>query len=664
MWNTADGGTAVERPRCSRHCCQAVSPRHRDELLTRGRLVLAAMLLLAGWAMERGGMVAPGRVALVASLVLSGWPVMTRGVRGMARASFGIDALVTVAAVSAPFIGEWVEGALVMLLFAVGEGLEEIVAERNRRSLEALLDAAPRFARVRRGTDEVEVRAEDLVPGDVFLLRPGDRAPADGRVVAGSSALDEAAITGEAFPVAKGVGDTVYAGSVNREGFLEVEVTHRASESTFSRMVRLVEEAQEARAPSQRLVDRFARYYTPAVVAAAGAMALVPAVTGAPWHAWIYRALALLLVSCPCALVISTPTAIVAAISSAARRGILIKGGAHLEALGRLQALAFDKTGTLTMGMPRLVEVIAGPGHTEEEVLELAAAVERASEHPIARAVVREAGRRGIQPAPAEDFRAIPGLGARAGVGGQQCLVGNVRLFAGWQVPEDVARRAAALQATGHTVVLVGRGGVVAGALALADTIRPGAREAVSRLKKMGIGHLAMVTGDHLAPARAVARDLDLDSVHHGLLPEQKAQVVRDLRARFGQVGMVGDGVNDAAALAAASLGVAMGAAGTEAALETADVALMGDDLATLPEAVALGRRTLRVIRQNVALAVGVKLLALVLLGLGELDLWMAVLSDSGTAVLVTLNSMRLLRSRAGRRPCPHPRREETVSLP
>jgi len=654
----------VERRHSCRHCSPGVSSPQQDGLLTRGRLGLATLLLLLGWAMERTGMAVPGRAALVASLVLSGWPVMRRGVGGMARGSFGIDALVTVAAVSAPFIGEWVEAALVMLLFAVGEGLEELVTERNRRSLRALLDSAPRFARVRRGTDEVEVRAEDLVPGDVFLLRPGDRAPADGRVVAGNSALDEAAITGEAFPVAKGVGDTVYAGSINREGFLEVEVTHRASDSTFARMIRLVEEAQEARAPSQRLVDRFARYYTPAVVAAAGAVALVPALTGASWQAWIYRALALLLVSCPCALVISTPTAIVAAISAAARRGILIKGGAHLETLGRLQELAFDKTGTLTLGSPRLVEVIAGPGHTEEEVLGVAAAVERASEHPIARAVVREAGRRGIQVPPVEDFRAIPGLGARAGVGDRLCLVGNLRLFTGWQVPDEVARRAAALQAAGHTVVLVGWGGMVSGGLALADTVRPGAREAVSRLKKMGIAHLAMLTGDHLAPARAVARDLDLDSVHHGLLPEQKVEAVRDLRTRYGQVGMVGDGVNDAAALAAASVGVAMGAAGTEAALETADVALMGDDLAALPEAVALGRRTLGVIRQNVALAVGVKLLALVLLGLGELDLWMAVLSDSGTAVLVTLNSMRLLRSRAAPWPRLRPRRKETVSLP
>ncbi|MEW6398375.1 MAG: heavy metal translocating P-type ATPase [Bacillota bacterium] len=654
----------MEHAHSCHHCASDTPSREREGPPVPGRIGLAAALLLAGWLLEARGLALPGRVTLVASLLLSGWPVIGRGIRGMARGSFDIDGLVTVAAAAAPFIGEWVEAALVMLLFAVGEGLEELVSERNRRSLEALLDSAPRFARVRRGTDEVEVPAEHLVPGDVFLLRPGDRAPADGRVVAGSSALDEAAITGEAFPVPKAVGDGVYAGSINREGFLEVEVTHRAAESTFSRMIRLVEEAQEVRAPSQRLVDRFARYYTPAVIAAAATMALVPLLTGAPWHAWMYRALALLLVSCPCALVISTPTAIVAAISAAARRGILIKGGTHLEAMGRLRVLAFDKTGTLTLGSPRLVEVIAGPGHSEGEILALAAAVEAASEHPIARALVREAGERGIRPSPAKDFRAIPGLGARARVDGRECLVGNARLFAGWQVPDGVARGAAALQASGPTAVLAGCAGEVWGALAVADTVRPGAREAVARLKKMGIGHLAMLTGDHLAPARAVARDLDLDSVHHELLPEQKVQAVRDLRTRYGEVGMVGDGVNDTAALAAASLGVAMGAAGTEAALETADVALMGDDLGTLPDAVALGRRTLHVIGQNVALAVGVKLLALVLLALGRLDLWMAVLSDSGTAVLVTLNSMRLLRgpARAGRG-LPSPG-QETLSPP
>ncbi|MDI6894043.1 MAG: heavy metal translocating P-type ATPase [Bacillota bacterium] len=654
----------MEHAHSCHHCASDTPSREREGPPVPGRIGLAAALLLAGWLLEARGLALPGRVTLVASLLLSGWPVIGRGIRGMARGSFDIDGLVTVAAAAAPFIGEWVEAALVMLLFAVGEGLEELVSERNRRSLEALLDSAPRFARVRRGTDEVEVPAEHLVPGDVFLLRPGDRAPADGRVVAGSSALDEAAITGEAFPVPKAVGDGVYAGSINREGFLEVEVTHRAAESTFSRMIRLVEEAQEVRAPSQRLVDRFARYYTPAVIAAAATMALVPLLTGAPWHAWMYRALALLLVSCPCALVISTPTAIVAAISAAARRGILIKGGTHLEAMGRLRVLAFDKTGTLTLGSPRLVEVIAGPGHSEGEILALAAAVEAASEHPIARALVREAGERGIRPSPAKDFRAIPGLGARARVDGRECLVGNARLFAGWQVPDGVARGAAALQASGPTAVLAGCAGEVWGALAVADTVRPGAREAVARLKKMGIGHLAMLTGDHLAPARAVARDLDLDSVRHELLPEQKVQAVRDLRTRYGEVGMVGDGVNDTAALAAASLGVAMGAAGTEAALETADVALMGDDLGTLPDAVALGRRTLHVIGQNVALAVGVKLLALVLLALGRLDLWMAVLSDSGTAVLVTLNSMRLLRgpARAGRG-LPSPG-QETLSPP
>lgn len=643
MWSTSnmEKRQATQNAACLRCACHQGAGQ---PFPASRRLALAAVLLLVGWLLETRGWPVPGRAALVASLSLSGWPVVVRGIREMARASLGIEALVTVAAAAAPFLGEWVEAALVMLLFAVGEGLEEAVSERNRRSLEALLHSAPRLARVRREGKEVEVPAESLQPGDIFLLRPGDRAPADGRVVEGSSALDESPITGEAFPVGKGVGDTVYAGSINREGFLEVVVTHPARETTLARIIRLVEEAQETRAPSHRLVDRFARYYTPAIMVAAAIMALAPLLTGAPGRPWVYRALALLLVACPCALVISTPTAIVAAISAAARRGILIKGGAYLEVLGRLRALAFDKTGTLTLGSPRLVGVLTTPGYREDDILALAAAVESFSEHPVARALVREAARQGIAAPRGEDFRAFPGLGARARVAGRECLVGSIRLFAGWKIPDELARQAACHQADGHTMVLVGCDGRVVGALAVADTMRPGAREATARLKEMGLGHLAMLTGDHLAPARAVARQLNLDSVHHGLLPEEKVEAVKTLRARYGQVGMVGDGVNDAAALAAASLGVAMGAAGSEAALEAADVALMGDDLGTLPEAVSLGRRTLRVIAQNVMLAVGAKLLALALLALGRLDLWMAVLSDSGAAVLVTLNSMRLLR--------------------
>lgn len=627
---------------CGRGCREEYG--HSSLRARWSRIGAAAVLLMLGWLLGARENTAVARLLLVMSAVLVGLPVVVRGVRGIARASFDINALVTVATLTAPLIGEWVEAALVMLLFALGESLEDLVAERNRRALEVLLDSSPPRARVRRGNTEEEVPAGELVPGDVYLLRPGDRAPADGQVVAGSSAVDEAAITGEPFAVAKRKGDLVYAGSVNREGFLEVRVSRPAGDSTLARMIRLVEEAQEARAPAQRLVDRFARYYTPAVMVVAAGMVLVPLLTGASWHTWIYRSLALLLVSCPCALVISTPAAIVAAISAAARRGVLIKGGAHLETLGRLRVLAFDKTGTLTLGWPRVVEVMAAPGYREEDVLSVAAAVESPSEHPIARAVEREARARGIRVSGGDGFRAVPGLGARARVGGKECQVGSARLFGGWVVPDRLLKEAVVQQARGRTVILVGCDGQVAGALAVADTLRPGAREAVKRLKKLGIRHLAMLTGDHLAPARVVAQDLALDAVHHELLPEQKVDAVRELRSRYGEVGMVGDGVNDTAALAAASVGVAMGVAATDAALEAADVALMGDDLAGLPYAVSLGKRALRVIGQNVALAVGVKLLALALLVAGRLDLWMAVASDSGTAVLVTLNSMRLLR--------------------
>ena len=612
-----------------------------------------AFLLAVGWVLWQLQIRPAAEMILTLCIITAGWPVARHGLRNMAKGSFDIDSLVTVAAVAAPFIGEWVEGGLVIVLFSISHALEEAVTERNRRSIAALVKATPRQARVLEEGEEVQREADSLRPGEVFALRPGDRAPADGQVIGGASGMDESPITGEPFPVPKETGSQVYAGAINREGYLEVRVTRPPAQSTLARMIALVEQAERARAPAQRLVDRFARYYTPAVLVAAAGLALMPLaarLSGSPVTIgiWVYRALALLLIACPCALVISTPAAIVAGIANAARHGVLVKGGAHLETLGRIRAFAFDKTGTLTYGLPQVAAVSATDGATEEEVLRLAAAVESHSEHPLARAVCTEAERWRLQLPEVTDFRAYPGLGAEARVNGMVYRVGNPRLFASATWPGSLSQEVARARERGETVVLVGNARTVTGAITLADQVRAGSRQMVDGLRHLGVSEVVVLSGDHEASVRAVAARLGIGSVRAELLPEQKVEVVRELRSRFGAVAMVGDGINDAPALAVSSLGVAMGAAGSDAALETADVALMGDDLRRLPYAVALGRRALAVVRQNVALAVGIKLLALVLLALGRLELWMAVLSDSGTAVLVTLNSMRLLGLRPG----------------
>jgi Cd2+/Zn2+-exporting ATPase len=609
------------------------------------RMAIAGLLILTGWLLGFFGHAPRTAIPLfAAAMLIGGYATIRQGLRALARFRFDMNGMMTGAVTGAALIGQWEEGATVAFLYAVSNWLEGYTMDRARRSIRALMDLAPKEARVRRNGEEIIIPVEDVRVGDLLLVRPGEKIPMDGILRAGTSAVNQAPITGESIPLDKEPGDPVYAGTLNGHAALEVEVTRRAEDTTLARIIHMVEEAQTQRAPSQQFVERFARIYTPAVFALALGLMIVPSlVFGQPWGPWIYRGLALLIVSCPCALVVSTPVTIVSAIANAARHGILIKGGAYLEELGRLKAVALDKTGTLTQGAPEVTDVIPLDGGTPEALLALAAAVEAESEHPLARAVVRAAERRGLTVPKASGFTAIPGRGGQALVNGQAIFVGSPRLFAelgdgAWD--EEHVR---ILEAQGKTVMLVGISQGPRGILALADQLRPESRQAVADLRAAGIQHVALLTGDNRATAESIARQVGADTVRAEVLPDQKLEAIRALRAEFGSLAMVGDGVNDAPALAASSVGVAMGVAGSDVALETADVALMTDDLSKLPFLMRLGRATVRIIRQNIAFALLIKAVAILAVFPGWLTLWLAVLADMGASVLVTLNGMRML---------------------
>jgi Cd2+/Zn2+-exporting ATPase len=561
----------------------------------------------------------------------------------------------TVAIIGAALIGEWAEGAVVVILFAISEALERFSMERARRSIRSLMDVAPREALIRRGEKLLTVRVEDVAVGDIMIVKPGQKLAMDGVVVGGRSSVDEAAITGESMPVAKAEGDEVFAGTLNVDGALEVRVTKSAEDTMIARIIHLVEEAQAERAPSQAFVDRFAKVYTPIIMAAAAAVAIVPSLITGEWGKWIYQGLSVLVVGCPCALVISTPISIVSAIGSAARNGVLIKGGVHLEQLGGVRAVAFDKTGTLTYGMPEVTDYrVFDPQLDPQALFAAVAALEARSPHPLAYAIVRKAERDGISYADAavEDFVAAAGRGIRGTVSGRTYAIGSPQWLAdrtGAGLDDGQRALIERWQSEGKTVVLIGDETGIRAALATADEVRASGREAVAELRRLGIRHTIVLTGDNRATAAAVAERVGADETRAERLPEDKLREIRRLRAEYGTVAMVGDGVNDAPALAAATVGVAMGAAGTDAALETADIALMGDDLRKLPYAIRLSRRTLRIIKQNIAFSLMIKLCALLLVVPGWLTLWIAVVADMGATLAVALNGMRLMRMRGER---------------
>ncbi|MFZ5823358.1 MAG: heavy metal translocating P-type ATPase, partial [Bacillota bacterium] len=583
------------------------------------------------------------------AIVIGGFTTFRSGFRNLIQRKFDMDVLMTVAVTGAALIGEWGEGAVVAVLFGVSDALESYTMDRARQSLRSLMEIAPKTARVIRMLEEVEVPVEDVRVGETLVVRPGEKLAMDGEVLSGRTAINQANITGESIPVEKGPGDEVFAGTVNGHGALEVRVTRLVEDTTLARLVHLVEEAQAQRAPTQTFIERFAAWYTPAIMILAALVIVVPPLAfGGDWSHWIYEGLAILVVGCPCALVVSTPVSIVSAIANAARNGVLIKGGAHLERAGTIRTVAFDKTGTLTRGQPAVTGVESLTGRlAPAEVLRLAAAVEARSEHPLARAIIRavEGGER--LPA-SNSFEAIVGRGARAEVEGQLLYVGSPALFRD-DLKLDPGAAAALVddwQAQGRTVMLLGTEQELLGAIAVADTPRETTASAIAQLKRAGVERTVMLTGDNQATARAIGQMVGVDEVRAELLPHQKVEAVRALSAAHGSVAMVGDGVNDAPALAAATVGIAMGGAGTDVALETADIALMADDLTRLPFTIRLSRAAMAVIKQNIALALGLKLLALLAVFPGWLTLWLAILADMGATVIVTLNGMRLLRIR------------------
>jgi Cd2+/Zn2+-exporting ATPase len=587
--------------------------------------------------------------AYLGAVVLGGRFVVIKAWYAARNLRPDINLLMVVAVLGATLIGEWFEAGTVAFLFALSLALEGWSVGRARRAIAALLDLAPPTVRLLRPDgSEADVAVAEVRPGDRFLVPGGERVALDGRVVAGASAVNQAPITGESVPVEKHQGAEVYAGSINGDGTLTVEATKAASDTTLARIIRMVEEAHARRAPSEQWVERFARIYTPAVIVLALLVFLVPPlVFGGAWEGWFYRALVLLVIACPCALVISTPVSIVASLAASARAGVLVKGGAFIELPARLRAIAMDKTGTITRGEPEVVKVIPLGDHTEPELLARAAALEARSTHPLARAVLRFAEAKGVPQEPANDVQVLKGKGLSGTFAGEPFWLGSHRYVVerGQDAPE-IARQAEALESDGKTVIVVGNARHVCGMIAVADTVRPEAREVVAGLHAAGVEHVIMLTGDNRVTAEAIAREVGIDEVHAELLPEDKLRKIEQLATQYGTVAMVGDGVNDAPAMARASLGIAMGAIGSDAAIETADIALMTDDVSKLPWLVLHAKRTLAVIRQNIVFSLGVKAVFFVLTFAGMATLWGAIAADVGASLLVVGNALRLLRYR------------------
>jgi Cd2+/Zn2+-exporting ATPase len=624
---------------------------HEEPRSTPSDLRLRLWLMLGAIVATAGGVAAnvagSSAVALgcfVAATVAGGVFPARRALTALRTRTLDINVLMLVAVAGALALGEPLEAASVVSLFAIAQWLEARTLDRARQAIRALLDLSPRVAQVRRDGEERQVAVEEIRRTDVVIVKPGEKIAVDGVVIAGASEVNEAPLTGESLPVSKLVGQEVFAGTINGHGALELQVARVGRDTRLAHITHLVEEAQAQRAPVQSFVDRFARIYTPAVIVLACAVAVVPPLAaGAETATWLYRALTLLVIACPCALVISTPVSFVAALSAAARNGVLIKGGGHLERLAGARVFAFDKTGTLTTGRPAVTDVSAAAGVSRDEVLRLAAAVEARSEHPVGRAIFARARERALPIPEATAFTALPGLGAEARVDSRLVIVGNPRLFAA----RGITPREEALSPEGRGAgILVAADGIHLGTITVEDSPRHTAREAIELLREQGVGRVVMLTGDEQRVAARVAAAVGADEHHAELMPEDKHRLVQSLRNGSGPVVMIGDGVNDAPALAAADVGVAMGAAGSDVAIEAADVALMSDELLKLPYAVRLARATLRNVKTNVAVSLLLKAGFLVMAVAGVATLWMAVLADTGASVIVVANALRLLRER------------------
>lgn len=610
--------------------------------------LVAGLFLLLGWLGE-SFFEFPYPISLgmyLLAYVLAGWDTAIHAWYALKARTFDTDILMIAAALGAAFLGEFAEGALLLFLFSLGHAMERRVLDQARNAIHALSELAPKTALVKRQGQEVEIPVDEIKLEDMVLIRPGTRIPVDGIVTKGSSAVDQSPITGESNPVDKAISEEVFAGSVNGPGVLEIQVTRLAKDSTLARITKMIEQAQAQKSPTQQLTERFMGWFVPAVLILDLLLILIPPLFGVPFTVSFSRAMVLLVAASPCALALGTPAAIMAGVAQAARNGVLVKGGRHLENLGRLKALAFDKTGTLTQGKLQLTDIVSADSASEAEVLALAAAVESRSAHPLAKAIVRESDSRQLNLPKVEDVEELNGRGVHARLQNNPVRVGSVQSMneSGIRVPSVILEKVETLANQGKTTILVSKGGETLGLLAVADTIRPDTKNTISELHSQGIRKMVMLTGDNPQVAAHIARQIGMDEFRAQLMPEDKVTAVRSLVAQYQDVGMVGDGVNDAPALANATVGIALGGASTDVALETADVALMGDDLTKLPFAVALGRATRNLILQNLVIAMGV-IFTLILSALfGWAGLGITVLIHEGSTIVVALNSLRLLK--------------------
>lgn len=586
----------------------------------------------------------------ISAIVIGGFSLFTEGIKDLLKLNFSMEVLMTVAIIGASIIGEWAEGSIVVILFAVSEALERFSMDKARQSIRSLMDIAPKEALIRRGNEEKMINVSDIQIGDIMIIKPGQKIAMDGVVIKGHSAVNQAAITGESVPVEKQINDEIFAGTLNEEGILEVEVTKHVNDTTIAKIIHLVEEAQGERAPAQAFVDKFAKYYTPSIMAISALIIIIPPLLfGGDWNTWLYQGLSLLVVGCPCSLVISTPVSIVSAIGNSAKNGVLVKGGIYLEEIGGLKAIAFDKTGTLTKGTPSVTDFVVSDTNQENQYLSIISALEMLSQHPLASAIIKEADKResNYQMIDIMNFKSVTGKGIKGDYQGTTYFVGSPKLFDSELIKQaSIMKNYEKLQEQGKTVMIFGTEQNILAIIAVADELRESSPEVIAKLHQLGIEHTIMLTGDNIRTAKSIGEQVGVTDIKGDLMPQDKLDYIKELKEKYGKVAMVGDGVNDAPALASATVGIAMGGAGTDTALETADVALMGDDLQKLPFIVNLSRKTLKIIKQNITFSLSIKFLALLLIIPGWLSLWIAIVADMGATLLVTLNGLRLMKQK------------------
>lgn len=584
----------------------------------------------------------------ILAIIIGGFSLFKEGFSDLLKLNFSMESLMTIAIIGAAIIGEWTEGSIVVILFAISEALERFSMDKARQSIRSLMDIAPKEALIRRNNVEQMINVSKIEVGDIMIIKPGQKIAMDGQVIKGHSSVNQAAITGESVPIEKNINDDIFAGTINEEGALEVKVTKHVNDTTIAKIIHLVEEAQGERAPAQAFVDKFAKYYTPTIMVIAALIVIVPPLFfNGDWNTWLYQGLSLLVVGCPCSLVISTPVSIVSAIGNSAKNGVLVKGGIYLEEIGGLKAIAFDKTRTLTKGTPTVTDFTTVDSKDEEKYFSIITALESYSQHPLASAILKEADNRAIsyKSVVVDEFTSITGKGIQGNIEGITYLVGSPKLFESILTDNSkIIENYQRLQQQGKTAMLLGTDKQILAVIAVADELRESSKAVIEKLHDLGIEHTIMLTGDNATTAQSIGKQTGVTEIKGDLMPQDKLDYIKSLKETYGKVAMVGDGINDAPALAASTVGIAMGGAGTDTALETADVALMGDDLQKLPFIVKLSRQTLRIIKQNITFSLGIKLLALLLVVPGWLTLWIAILADMGATILVTLNGLRLMK--------------------